>query len=180
MHRRRRRVRPQRGTGVGSLVVVLLLQPLELRQDAVGHAGAVLWVVLEAPQRERGHVLRLLLGVLAAEPGVHDPDELPAVPELRLGPVHQRHRRRRPARLVHGAPPRQQLQQHDAEAVDVALHREVPRGDVLGRRVAAGADDERRDVALVPRRPVPGEPEIRQLGPEILNDIYDRELWMVN
>ena len=144
-------------------MAVVQQQLLELRQDGVGHGGAVLGVVLEASQRERGHLLRLLLGVLPAQPGVHDPDHLPAIPELRVRPVHQRPA----AGVVHGTPPRHELQQHDAEAVHVALGRQVARGDVLRRGVAPGPDDARGDVALVPRGPVPGQPEVRQLGPVV-------------
>jgi hypothetical protein len=41
-------------------------------------------------------------------------------------------------------------------------------GDVLRRRVAVGADDPGRDVRLPGGGPVLGEPEVRQLGSEIL------------
>jgi hypothetical protein len=144
-------------------LLVLLLQLLELRQDAVRHGRPVLGVVLEAAQGEGGHLLRLLLGVLPAKPGVHDPHHLPAVRQLRPRPVHQRDRRR----PVQRAPPGEQLQQHDAEAVHVALQRQVARRDVLRRGVAAGAHHARGDVALVSPGPVPRQAEIRELGPVV-------------
>lgn len=42
--------------------------------------------------------------------------------------------------MIHGLPPREQLEEHDAEAIDVALVRELASHGVLGRVVAEGAE----------------------------------------
>ncbi|BAT03294.1 Os07g0686825, partial [Oryza sativa Japonica Group] len=131
-------VRRRRGRRGGWLGV--LLQQAQLRQHVVGHGGAELGVVVEAAERERRHVLRLLLGILAAEPGVHDAVDLPAIAEVGPRPVDE-HLGGGAAGGVERAAPREELEQHDAEAVDVALDGEVARGDVLRRGVAPGADD---------------------------------------
>jgi hypothetical protein len=189
----------------------LLLKGLDVleRGDDVVHGGAALGVAREALAGEPCGPERGLGVVLAVDPLVHEGLELAAgAGEVGPRPLHQ-------VVLVAGAvqvvraQPRQQLQQHHAEAVHVALHVQVPcmhvvvndsrvrerdderawcggraplpyvvvlvqaaslrtGGDVLRRRVAVGADDPGRDVRLPGGGPVLGEPEVRQLGSEIL------------
>ena len=148
----------------------LLLRGLDAleRVDDVGHGGAAPGVAGEALVGEPGGLERGLGRVVAGEALVHEAGQLPPAGEERPRPVHQVLLVARPVEVVR-AQPREQLQQHHAEAVHVALHVQVARRHVLGRRVAVGADDTRRDVGPPRRRAVLGQPEVRQLRREILD-----------
>ena len=117
--------------------------------------------------REPGRPDRRLGRVLPGEPLVHEARELLAARgDVGPRPLHEVHLVAGPVGVVRPEP-REQLQQHDAEAVDVALDVKVTRGDVLRRGVAVGADDPGGDVRLPRRRPDLGEAEVRQLGPVV-------------
>ncbi|BAS80225.1 Os02g0670200, partial [Oryza sativa Japonica Group] len=135
--------------------------------DDLPHGGPVLVVGGEAPERELRRTLRAPGRVLPLEARVHEPSQLPAVGQEWLGPVHQVVLPAGPPG-VERAEPRQELQQHDAEAVHVALHVQVARRHVLRRRVAVGAHHAGRHVAAAAGRPVLGEPEVGELRVELL------------
>ena len=182
---------PRRQVPVSSGPLLRGLDVLE-RGDDVVHGRAALGVSGEALAGEPGGPERGLGVVLAVDPLVHEALELAGAGEVGFSPLHQVVLVARPVQVVR-AQPRQQLQQHHAEAVHVALHVQVPcmhvstyvsaiavvvalvqaqnlhtGGDVLRRRVAVGADDPGRDVRLAGGGPVLGEPEIRQLRSVIL------------
>jgi len=84
------------------------------RRPAPGLAG-------QAVERQLRRLERLLRVVLPLEPRVHEPRQLPAVGQVRLGPVGQAQLPARAVR-VQSPLPGQHLQHHHAEAVHVALH----------------------------------------------------------
>ena len=137
------------------------------RVDDGGHVGAVLGAPAEAPVGDGGRLPRRRRRVAPLQRRVHDPDEPERVAQARPRVLHEALLPVRP-RLVDGAPPRQDLQEHHAEAVHVALRRQVAGHDVLRRGVAMGAHHARRHVGVVPLRPVLGQPEVRQLRLVIL------------
>lgn len=158
----RRQVPVALGPGVGRLHGLDALE----RGDDVGHGWPAPGVAGQALVGELGGLERGLGRVLSAEALVHEARQLPAAGEVGPGPVHQVLLVARPVEVVR-AQPRQQLQQHHAEAVHVALHVQVPRRHVLRRRVAVGADHTRRHVGPPRRRAVLRQPEVRQLRREV-------------
>jgi hypothetical protein len=137
--------------------------------DHLPHGGPRLGVLAEALVRHHSGASGPLARVLALQGRIHDPVELVGLLEVGSGPVHQA-LFPGPPRPVDGPTARQELQQHYPEAVDVALGGEVPRHDVLRRRVPVGPHDARCDVGRVALRPVLGEPKVRQLGAVVLKD----------
>ncbi|KAL0914219.1 hypothetical protein M5K25_017732 [Dendrobium thyrsiflorum] len=86
----------------------------------LGHLGAVLWVGADAAQSESSSLPRAPERVVTGELWIHDAAQLPAVPQVGLGPFHQLLLLLWP-RLVDRSAPRQKLHKHHAEAVDVVL-----------------------------------------------------------
>ena len=131
------------------------------------HRGPGLGVLAQALVRHDGGHLGAPARVLALQGRVHDPVQPVGVLQVRPGPVHEV-LLARPPRAVHRLPAGEQLQQHHAEAVHVALGGQVARQDVLGRRVPVRPHHTRRHVRLVPLRPVLGQTEVGQLGVVVL------------
>jgi hypothetical protein len=100
--------------GLHRLDLLQHLHHLLHRRPAPGLAG-------QAVERQLRRLEGLLRVVLALEPGVHEPGQLPPVGQVRLRPVGE-------AQLPVGtvgiqrALPGQHLQHHHSEAVDVALY----------------------------------------------------------
>jgi hypothetical protein len=134
---------------------------LEVFDDG-GHVGPVLGAAAEAPVRHHGRPLRRQRRVLALQRWVHDAGKLGRVLEPRPHVLHQVLLPAGPA-LVHGLPPRQDLQEDDAEAVHVALRGQVAREDVFRGGVAMGAHHASRHVGVVALGTVFRQPEVRQL-----------------
>ncbi|KAB8103872.1 hypothetical protein EE612_036472, partial [Oryza sativa] len=110
-----------------------LEHPLELLDD-LPHRRSLLGVLDEAAVGQPRHLPRRRRRVPAAQPRVHDRPEALALRRVAAHPPQQLLLLRRPAPLQR-PPPRQDLVQHHAEAPHVALGRQVPRLDVVRRRV---------------------------------------------
>jgi hypothetical protein len=147
-------------------VVLEREQRLERGHD-VAHGGPRLGHALQALVRHPGRLLRGARRVLHLQARVHEPVQPVGAAEVGARPVHEV-LLAPAAALVHGAPPREQLQEHNAEAVHVALRRQVARQDVLRRRVPVGAHHARRHVRRVPLGALLGQPEIRKLRGVVL------------
>uniref|UniRef100_A0A8R7UPZ5 Uncharacterized protein n=1 Tax=Triticum urartu TaxID=4572 RepID=A0A8R7UPZ5_TRIUA len=150
------------------------LDPPQLRQRLPG-VGPVVLVRRHAPERQLRHRLHAghHAGELVQHRRVH---HLPQLADLDLGhhPVRQRHVPPLPAH-VHGPQPRHQLQHHHAEAVHVALLRQLERPVVvrvqvprraLRRRAAHHLPPGRRGAG-VGRRQEPRQPEVAEPGAHV-------------
>ncbi|WVZ92600.1 hypothetical protein U9M48_038649 [Paspalum notatum var. saurae] len=150
-----------------NLEVVIHVQDGLQGLERLPHSGPGLWVLAQAFVRHHSGPFRPSDRVLALHGRVHDPVELVGLLEVGPSPIHQALLPGPPS-PIDGPTARQELQQHHPEAVDVALGGQMARHDVLGRRVPVRPHDTCRDVGRVALRPVLGEPEVRQLGVEVL------------
>jgi hypothetical protein len=123
--------------------------------DGWTHGG----VLLEAHGRDGERLVETLGGVVPLKQRVDHLGEAALVLEPRPGPLDEVVLVGRPG-YVDGPPPRDDLEEDDAEAVDVGHGGELPRERVLGGAVAVGAHDARGHVGLVADGADLGEPEV--------------------
>ena len=151
-----------------------VLEPLQLLQrlDDGHHPGPVPRLRRRALHGELRDGARALDGVVPGEPLVHDAAQpAAAAAEVRARPVDELHLlvgvRGAAPDVLHGAAAREELQEHDAEAVHVAPHVEVARLHVLGRRVPVRAHHPRRHVRVLALGTHLGQPEVGELRREV-------------
>jgi hypothetical protein len=135
------------------------------RGDDVADAGAHGGVLLEAHGSDGERLVEALGGVVALEHRVGHLGEPALVLEARPRPEHEVVLVRWPGR-VDGAAAGDDLEEDDAEAVDVGHGGELAGERVLGRAVAVGAHDTRGDVGLVAGGADLGEPEVGEARAE--------------
>ncbi|GER54432.1 anthranilate synthase alpha subunit 1 [Striga asiatica] len=139
-------------------------QPLELHCHLL-HRRSILRAQPQAPHHELGGRLQLLERAFSHDPRLehleesvllHGHDEVGREVPLLLGSAH-----------IDGLSAREELGQHDPEAVDVALLGELARPEVFWVEVAERALDQSRDLRLV-QVDESGGPEIGYFGRIVL------------
>uniref|UniRef100_A0A8R7UZJ4 Uncharacterized protein n=1 Tax=Triticum urartu TaxID=4572 RepID=A0A8R7UZJ4_TRIUA len=133
----------------------------------VRHGRPEVGPVVEAERGDDGELVERPAREAAAQRRVGQPAvHLAHVAEVGPGPVQE-------APLVagvgvEGPAAGDELQEHHAEAVDVGLDGEAAGERVVGRAVAQGAHHARGHVGVVAGGPDPGQPQVGQLGGEVV------------
>ena len=116
-------------SGTGQNVTEVLLQLLQRLQggDDVAHQRPSLWVAVKAMVCQHRRLLHSLHRVVLGEPRVYYAKHLLLLRQHRECPVGQRLLPDRPG-LVQRLPAREELQEDNTVAVDIAHRREMPWG----------------------------------------------------